>query len=153
MERSIDPLVPNGSSHIISTGWKHHPVPMSSFWYRVVLSTGTKGSFMSYFKCKISLFLSRLLCRWDGKGGTHETGGYSFESVRSSSCFDIFFNQKYFGTWWSLHPVLSGLGAGSLTRVLGYRFKNWYLKTLPTNAYSLFSSSGYGTVCNVDYLG
>ena len=80
----------------IGTGWWYHPVLTNRYlWralgtgtnrylrslrYRLVLPTGTLGSFMCYFKRKISIFSSEVMCRWDGKKSIRETTDPEFES-------------------------------------------------------------------------
>ena len=51
-----------------------------SLRYRLVLPTGTLCSFMCYFKRKISIFSSEVMCRRDGKKSTRETLDPEFES-------------------------------------------------------------------------
>ena len=48
--------------------------------YRLMLPTGTLGSSMSYFKRKISIFSSEVMCRRDGKKDTRETRDSVFET-------------------------------------------------------------------------
>jgi hypothetical protein len=119
-------LVPGGNITqyqclAFGTGWCYQLVLKCHLWV-----TSNAKYLSSYHDCCVGEMVREVRTRQEVAG--------------SNRCGPLpgliyFFNQKYFGMWWSLHLVLSGLGAGSLTRVLGYRFKNWYLKTLPTNAY------------------
>ena len=88
---------------------------------------------MSYFKRKIYIFSSKVMCRRDGKKDTRETRDSVFESCPTT------FAKK-----------ILAIGTGSFTRcswpwllvsVSGYRFKNRYLSPSPTGAYGHFSSS------------
>ena len=106
---------------------------LKSLRYRLMLPTGIKGSSMSYFKKKISIFSSKVMCRRDGKKDTRETRDSVFESCPTT------FAKK-----------ILAIGTGSFTRcswpwllvsVSGYRFKNRYLSPSPTGAYGHFSSS------------
>ena len=45
----------------------------------MVLLTGTKWSFMGYFKRQASPTKSQVMCRWDGKEVSCVAGGYGFE--------------------------------------------------------------------------
>ena len=51
-----------------------------SLRYRLVTPTGTLGSSMGYFKRKISIFPSDVMCRRDGQKGTREASDLEFES-------------------------------------------------------------------------
>jgi hypothetical protein len=51
-----------------------------SLRYRLVTPTGILGSSMSYFKRKIFIFPSKVMCRRDGKKDTREARDPEFES-------------------------------------------------------------------------
>jgi len=127
---------------------QHHPILWTQRWvhekyairffysmYRLLTPPGTKGSSIDYFKRKISPSQSQLLCRWDGKRGTHEVRGHRFGSwlpharvfhmkksrdlllVGSLPGFNIFFWLKLL--WYRVepsHPVLKrDFGTGCFT--------------------------------------
>jgi hypothetical protein len=51
--------------------------------YRLVVPTGTLGSSMGYFKRKISIFLSEVMYKWDGKKDTREARDPEFTTAWS----------------------------------------------------------------------
>ena len=83
-----------------------------SLRYRLVLPTGTLGSFMCYFKRKISIFSSKVMCRWDGKKSTRETTDPEFESRPTIFAKNTSLRHRLF------YPVLMAVTFGLDFRVL-----------------------------------
>ena len=75
-----------------------------------MLPTDTLGSSMGYFKRKISIFPSDVMCRRDGQKGTREASDLEFESQPT------IFAKKYSLMHWFFYPVLMNATIG-----LGYR--------------------------------
>ena len=75
-----------------------------SLRYRLVLPTGTLGSFIGYFKRKISPSRSEQLSSWDGKGAMCEARGREFKSQPKTQPKRIFYVN------------FEGLGTGCFTR-------------------------------------
>ena len=90
---------------------------------------------MSYFKREIYIFLSKVMCRWDGKKCTCEDERFWVRIPPPTT-----FAKKILalGTSYSIRCSWPWL----LVSVFGYRFKNRYFSPSPTGAYGQFSSSG-----------
>ena len=75
-----------------------------------MLPTDTLGSSMGYFKRKISIFPSDVMCRRDGQKGTREASDLEFESRPTIFTKKYNFRHRFF------YPVLMNATIG-----LGYR--------------------------------
>src|SRR6185312_6486214 len=82
-----------------------------SLRYRLVTPTATLGSSMGYFKKKISIFPSDVMCRRDGQKVTHETRDLEFESRPTVFAKKYSLRHRFF------YPVLMNATIGLGCRV------------------------------------